>query len=141
MSHTDGAGAPSKMSFDEIKRIIGFSGNMYKRVKWHDSEIVVKTYLSPKDYYDTIQSIINNCTDENGFILIEFVDFAIRSNIIASYALIELPAKLDELFYTVYCSDLYDVVFESSNRNQIESIFRTVRTYISASIGGNSDER
>ena len=86
------------------------------------------------EYFDTIQNILTDIEKDDGSVAIEFIDFAIRTNIIVSYAFVDLPMESDDLFRVVYCSDLYDVVCSYANKAQINSIKKAVM--MSIGVGG-----
>lgn len=119
-------GSMPKVTASTLKRITGVSGKQYKRVPWHSTTLTVKHTLTVREYINTIHSIIHDCMTPDETCAVELLDFSIRANIISSYAFVELPESLEDMFYIVYSSDLFDVISSSANRNQIESIKDTV---------------
>lgn len=119
-------GQTPKVTASTLKRIAGVSGKQYKKVTWHSTTITVKQSLTVKEYIDTIHSIIQSCMTPDETCAVELLDFAIRSNVISSYAFVELPESLEDMFYIVYCSDLYETICRNSNSTQIDSIKETV---------------
>ena len=119
-------GQTPKVTASTLKRIAGVSGKQYKKVTWHSATITVKQSLTVKEYIDTIHSIIQSCMTPDETCAVELLDFAIRSNVISSYAFVELPESLEDMFYIVYCSDLYETICRNSNSIQIDSIKETV---------------
>ncbi len=115
-----------KVTANTLMRIAGVSGKHYKKATWHSTTITVKQSLTVKEYIDTIHSIIQSCMTPDETCAVELLDFAIRSNVISSYAFVELPESLEDMFYIVYCSDLYETICRNSNSIQIDSIKETV---------------
>lgn len=104
--------------------------NRVKRVKWMNYEFSVRYSIGFSEYVKLIQKVVADCQNDNGEIAIELIDFSLRSNIIATYANIELPDNLDEVFRIVYASGLYELVEGAVNLSQIKSIETTVRMII-----------
>lgn len=115
-----------KVTASALKRIAGVSGKQYKKVPWHSTTLTIKQNLSVKEYVDTIHSIIQSCMTPDETCAVELLDFAIKSNVISSYAFVELPESLEDMFYIVYASDLYETIYKNVNNAQINSIEETV---------------
>lgn len=112
-----------------LKRIVGVTEKHNKVIRWHTDNITIKRLLSVKEYMSTVKGIIDECKApgvEGGF-AIELLDFSIRLNIISSYAYIEFPKDVEEMYYLVYASDLYDTVRAHANKAQVESIISSVK--------------
>ena len=114
------------MTLNTLRRVVGMRRTKYRKVAWHTSELVVKSFLTMKEYFDTVHSILDDCTDKDGAVVYEMVDFATKLNVIISYALIELPDDIDELYYIVYETDLYKTVYSFANKDQIDAIVSSV---------------
>ena len=65
----------------------------------------------------------------------ELIDFAIRVNILLSYAFVDLPNDPNTLYYVIYCSDLFDVVCRAINQRQLQSIYRAISLIVGGTIG------
>lgn len=123
-------GATQVLSLSNVRRIVGVSGKQYKKIVWHTSEIIVKPMLSISEYVQTVRKILNACRGPEDSIALELIDFAIRSNIISAYSFVQMPEDIDELYYIVYVSDLYDKICSVANKDQIESIKKSVMLYV-----------
>ena len=119
-----------KLPLNDVLRTIDFSGKENKSVEWHSHKITIRPFLPIKEFLNTVRDILKDCRTPDDKVALELLDYSIRSNIIAAYALVELPKDFDELYYIVYNSDLYDLVLENSNKAQIESIINTVNRCI-----------
>ena len=113
----------------KVRSVVGQRRVKYRKIVWHTSELYIKTFLSLKEYSELTESIIQYCCVDMGEPAYEMVDFALRINIIASYAVIELPTDIEELYYVAYESDLYDVVCANVNNAQINSVISFVNQY------------
>ena len=110
----------------EVMRVTGITCRRSKKVVWHTADIVVLYSLSLQSYVDTINSIINDCTNGDGDCVVPFVDFSIRANIIRSYSNAELPDDQEKLFDVIYAYDLFETVYKNANSKQIDTIVQTV---------------
>lgn len=121
------------LSAEDLIMASGEAGSQNKTILWHHRELVIKQFLSLGEYIKTVRNIINECTDENGNVAVELVDFAIRVNIVNAFAYVELPKETDKLFYVIYSQDgIYDAVCRTANSCQINAI----RSAVSMCIGG-----
>ena len=115
------------LSVGNFKRIVGVTGKHKKVIRWHTDNITIKRMLTVKEYLDTIRGIIKDCKTPDDNFAIELLDFSIRLNIITSYAYIEFPKDVEEMYYLVYASDLYETVCAHANKAQVESIISSVK--------------
>ena len=118
------------MSANTLMQVTGVSGKQYKKVRWHDRELSIRQMLSVEEYVQTVQNILKDCSDGNQALVPELADFAIRKNIVSSYAFIDLPEDINNMYYVLYASDVYDLVCSVGNEDQIESIIRSVMLYM-----------
>lgn len=114
------------LSAEEVKRVVGATSKRIKKVIWHTTDILVKYSIGLSEYIATFNSIIRDCTSENGELALPLIDFAIRVNIISHFSNVELPQDPSELFDVVYTSDLYDVVRKNANARQIDAIEKSI---------------
>lgn len=124
-------GTVKTLSVNELRRITGISQKQYKQVAWHTTAVVIRQMLSVSEYLTAVQNILNSCKSPEGEIAIELLDFAIRVGIVSAYAFVELPEDVNELYYLMYASDLYDLICSVANKSQIESIKKTINTMTS----------
>lgn len=119
-----------KLSLNNLKRVVGVSAKHNKKVQWHSSEITIKQLLSAQEYIAVTQDILRDCLAPDGTVAIELIDFAIRANIVAAYAYVELPTEFEELYYVLYASDLYDKVCSVANKAQIAAIKSSIDMHV-----------
>ena len=118
------------LSENEVKKITGVSKKQYKNVHWHTATIVVKQFISLSEYVDIVRKIISDCKTDDNNIATELIDFSIRVNIISSYSFVDLPKDIDELYYIVYASDLFDTVCSVANKEQVKTLISTVMSMV-----------
>jgi hypothetical protein len=123
------------LPLSKVRSVVGQRRIKYRKIVWHTAEMYVKTFLPLDEYKNLIDSIIQACTAENGECIYELVDFATKVNIIAAYALIELPEDIDELYYIVYETDLYDTVCKNANKDQVASVLTFVSDFVKFCVG------
>lgn len=122
------------LSLNELKRNVGSPSEIVKSTRWHTSTIFIKYMLPLKEYIDIVHKIITYCTNSDGNIAIELLDFSTRINIISSYVFVELPEDIDELFNIAYNSGLYEIACSVANEAQIKSIIDTVMMVVSPGV-------
>lgn len=89
---------------------------------WHGRMISIKYMLTREEYIDLFGRIESMCTANDGTLLPEYVDFALRMAVVATFAGIEIPSDIDEAYKLMYHSDIFDVVRNNANKAQTESI-------------------
>ena len=109
----------------KAKDVIKFGLRGYKETvdyNWHGRVITIKYLLPIDEMCSTIRNIQEMCLSKDGEFIAEFLDYAIRLNIVTSYAYIEMPDDFEEMYKLIYHSDLYEAVLSNANKKQIESI-------------------
>ncbi len=124
-----------KISSNDLKLIAGTSGGQLKTIQWHARNLTLRQFLTLHEYISVVNGIINDCKKPDGSIAVELIDFAFRMNVISSYAYVEMPEDIDNIYYIVYASDLFDNVYRYANSAQIDSIRNSVMTIA----GGDSN--
>lgn len=81
------------------------------------------------EFEDMINGIRAYCGSGSDVIRLSLVDFATRLNVITSYAFVELPSEVDDLYRIIYDSDLFQTVCNNVNKNQIEAALSFVHGY------------
>lgn len=98
-------------------------------VNWHGEIIQVKYMLDLDKEHMLIQSIMNCCMTDDGNFVPELLDISIRANVVKQYSSVELPQDINDQHKLLYYSDLFDVIINSVNKNQIEHILKLVLPY------------
>ena len=119
----------STLSKAALMRTVGVTAKQNKKIVWRNNSIVVKQMITAKEFFETVQNILHDCTSDAGEFAPELLDFAVRVNVIAAFAYVELPTEFEELFYAAYASDLFDAVYKNTNKAQIDAIKNAVEMY------------
>lgn len=120
-------GQIKRLSVNDVRRITGVSAKQCKKVTWHTSNLTIRRIITPSEYIDTIDHIVQDCVSNDGKIATDFLDFAFRVNIISTYAYVELPNDLSELHLIIYASDLFETIYKYASSSQIDSILSSAR--------------
>ena len=126
----DNMGEQKVLSAAQLMRIAGTQDKQTRIYQWHSTSIVLKRLLTIDEYEECVHNIWRYCEAEDGTIMIELLDFSIRVNIVNAYASVELPDNIDDLYYLMYSSDLYETVCSGVNKAQVESIQNTARLIV-----------
>jgi len=118
------------LSVNNLLRISGAKGKSYQKVQWHTDTVIMKHTLEAPEFISVVLDTVNDCKSPDGDIAPELVDFALRVNIIAAYAFVELPEDGKLLYYVAYASDLYDTIYKNANSAQIDAIRDAVNMYV-----------
>lgn len=117
------------ISFDAIRRIVGQPVAKYVKADWHSMTIQIRYLLSIQEYIELVHKIIDMCTTPSGEFAVELSDFALRSNIIIAYSMIEMPSDYTDMYAVAYDSGLYEAVLGAANAGQIQAIQKYIELY------------
>ena len=121
---------PGVVRSDKLFDIISKTTIDKKMVSWSGIHIRVRTFLSAREYMDLVHKILDDCVTEDGIVAVELLDFAMRINILSSYAGIELPTEFEALYEIAYKGGLYDTVVHAVNQGQVCSISQALSYYV-----------
>lgn len=80
-------------------------------------------YLVPYRVLVTLtQKIADNCFDEDGNYLPETLDYSVRATVVATYTNVQLPDDIEEQYYMLYATDLWQTVIDSISAEQFSII-------------------
>lgn len=116
--------ALSSATIQRVSEIDGYKD--YKKATWHSMSIYIRKFIPFNEYVDLVHKIIRECTSPDGSVALELLDFALRANIIATYAHVELPEDIGDLYDISYLSGLYEMILSTANKGQIRSIISFV---------------
>lgn len=119
------------LSSAAIQRLSDISSSKeYKKATWHSASVNIRKFLSLEEYVSLTNKIVRECMSPDGTIACELLDFAMRANVIAAYAYVELPDTLSDIYDIAYLSGLYEIVCDVANKAQIASIISFVNNTI-----------
>lgn len=122
------------MAKKKIKRIsINAMEEIMKRnkntetISWNGLELAITNTLGLHDMLAFVDGVVRSCFDsETGAYLPEAKDFAIRSSIVNYYTNISLPKNLEHRYDIVMMSELVDVILDSVNQQQFQSMMKAI---------------
>lgn len=117
------------LSADKVMAAIGNPCGLSGETVWKAHRISVRRLLTLDEYISVVRSILDSCSDEDGNIIPELIEFAIRVNIITAYSAIELPEDGSSLYAVIFGSNLYEVVCGVASERQINAIRDAVMLY------------
>lgn len=120
-------GQIKKLSSNDVVRVAGVSGRQCKKALWHTSEILVKSMLTLDEFTGVVSAIVQDCIGDDYSKSFMLLDFSFRVNIINAYAYVDLPTDIDTLYYIIYASDLFEIVYKRTNPAQIDAILESAR--------------
>ena len=105
---------------------------------WNDLNVTIHRVLPLKDMMAFVERVARSCFDvDSGEYLPQAKDFAIRSNILDSYANFTMPKDLDLQYRFIYATDAVDFVLEHIDRRQFNEIVRSIDAKIEYNIRRN----
>lgn len=85
--------------------------------------ITIRRTLPLKDMMQFVENVVSSCVDaETATYTPEIKDFAIRSEILTTYANFNLPSNVEKQYELVYCTDVLCQVMEHINNKQLHEI-------------------
>lgn len=88
-----------------------------------DVNITIRRTLPLKDMMQFVENVVSSCVDaQNASYAPEIKEFAIRSEILTTYANFNLPSNVEKQYDLLYCTDVLCQVMEHINRKQIHEI-------------------
>ena len=117
-------GQLKKLNQNALVRHTPIANKQFKTIAWHGEEMLVRPVLPLDDVFAFTAHVAELCTDD-GQILPELCEMAFRQAVIEMYAAVDLPDSVEERYYYMFASDLYDTVVKYVNAAQLQSL-RTV---------------
>jgi len=107
-------------------------------IDWNGIEVTVKYRLSLKEMLGFVDSVVQSCFMEgSGTYLPEIKNFAIRANVLDTYANFTLPKNI-ETQYTLICdTDAYDVVVQNIDPEQFADILEAIDSKVEMTARAN----
>lgn len=96
-------------------------------VTWAGMGVTVHRVLPLQTMMEFVERVAKSCFDtETGEYIPEVKDFAIRSNILDTYANFTLPKNIDQQYRFVYGTDAVDIVLQNVSQKQFKEILRAI---------------
>lgn len=88
-----------------------------------DVNITIRRTLPLKDMMQFVENVVSSCVDaETASYTPEIKEFAIRSEILTTYANFNLPSNVEKQYESLYCTDVLCQVMEHINNKQLHEI-------------------
>ena len=85
-----------------------------------DISITIRRILPLKDMMQFVENVVSSCVDaETASYTPEIKEFAIRSEILTTYANFNLPSNVEKQYELLYCTDVCDQIMEHINNKQL----------------------
>ena len=133
-------GAIHSLSTEQLIQLAQLPTKKTKDIEWRGATITIKERLSLQEYMALVHKVLGEVQgpgDGNQALLYEMVDFALRANIIGSYAFVSLPKEWHTLFSVVYDTDLYECIVSHIDKQQLNSIIAAIEAYTGIRGGSN----
>lgn len=107
-------------------------------LEWNGLEITIKRTLSFSDMMKFVDSVAKSCfVQGSGDYAPEIFDFALRSNVLDTYANFTMPRDLEKQYAMVYCSGAYEFVLEHINQEQFRIILHAASDKVEKQVQAN----
>lgn len=88
-----------------------------------DVNITIRRTLPLNDMMQFVENVVSSCVDaETASYTPEIKEFAIRSEILTTYANFNLPSNVEKQYELLYCTDVLCQVMEHINNKQLHEI-------------------
>lgn len=94
--------------------------------QWFDTEIQIKHTLSIAEMLTFVKNVVEICFHETEGYLPELKDFAIRSNVLVSYANFTLPDNLEHRYELLYNTNAFETVLGHIDMTQFNNILESI---------------
>jgi hypothetical protein len=118
------------LSEEDLMKAAAIPARKTKDITWRGQTITIKERLPLQEYLTLIRNIIKSVEDPDGNIVYEAVIFAIRANIIGTYAFIDLPKEAQALYDLILCTDLYEQIVQNIHAEQLRDLMDSIYMYV-----------
>lgn len=114
----------SKKIVDISKKIL--KDTLTQNIEWNEMSVVVKRIIPLDMMIRFVDNVVESCFQgDSREYMPEYMDFAIRSNVIAMYTNVELPKDYADQYAILYGTNLVDAVLEIVDRAQFQDMLRS----------------
>lgn len=116
-----------RVSISVLDEIVKQKYQPLKVVEWNGIEVTIKPTLSLEEMLRFADSVSKSCFDSvTGAYLPEVKDFAIRCNIMDTYANFTLPDKNEHKYILAMCSGAVEMIMEHINLAQFNELVDSI---------------
>lgn len=99
-------------------------------IDWEDTKVEIKRFLPMADAMGYINDVVAGCLADNGEYYPEALDFMRRRELINRYTNFSLPEDTAAEYRILYGTELYDMVYEMIECDQLDVLWTAINTRI-----------
>lgn len=113
----------SRISINKIESVLKENIVIVPMCGNEDVNITIRRTLPLKEMMQFVENVVSSCVDaETASYTPEIKEFAIRSEILTTYANFNLPSNVEKQYELLYCTDVLCQVMEHINNKQLHEI-------------------
>lgn len=127
-----------RVSISALDEIVKQKYQPLKVVEWNGVEVTIKPTLSLQEMLRFADSVTKSCFDiVTGAYLPEAKNFAIRCNVMDTYANFSLPENNEHKYILAMCSGAFEMVMEHINMAQYHELINAINEKIDNQASAN----
>lgn len=127
-----------RVSISALDEIIKQKYQPLKVVEWNGVEVTIKPTLSLQEMLRFADSVSKSCFDiATGAYLPEVKNFAVRCNVMDTYANFSLPENNEHKYILAMCSGAFEMIMEHINMAQFHELMSAINEKISNQASAN----
>lgn len=113
----------SRISINKLEDVMMENVTVIPMNENKDVNITIRRTLPLRDMMQFVENVVSSCVDmDNASYTPEIKDFAIRSEILSTYANFNLPSNVEKQYELVYRTNVLDQVMEHIDKRQLDEI-------------------
>lgn len=121
----------SRVSINKLESVLKENTIVVPMRGNEEVNITVRHILPLKEMMQFVENVVSSCVDtENASYTPEIKEFAIRSEIMTTYANFNLPSNVEKQYELLYCTDVFCQVMEHINQKQLYEIEEAINARI-----------
>ena len=106
--------------------VINENDDRYVYIEFNGCKMSVKKYLTMKEMLSFVRLTEEYCMLNGDTIIPELKDFSIKLNIIGMYTDMNVGTDLQKDYDLIYSTDIVDLIVKNINKNQLDSIIKSI---------------
>lgn len=117
-----------KISVNAFERCVKESGyENTTTIQWNGVDVVVKKCIPFEEMMSFVDSVVKSCfTSDNAVYVPEVKEFAVKCNLLDTYANFTLPSNASAKYELIYQSDIVNIVLGYIDREQFQEILNAI---------------
>ena len=113
----------SRISINKLESVMKENVILVPMKGSEDIDITIRHTLPLKDMMQFVENVVSSCVNaETATYTPEIKEFAIRSEILTTYANFNLPSNVEKQYELLYCTDVLCQVMDHINNKQLHEI-------------------